>query len=559
MNIANAIHSGNPISEVLSSSSGASSQDCLVEMASRLTLMAIDSAKQGKSLDSMERATWDMVLKMGRQALALFIQGQGNGDLGPTLADQNKSSLVRSEVPVTSTIRTVFGTHHFEQFAYNKGPKAKVQLHPISARMQLPDHQWSNLLQEFSQMLCVDQAYNQASENLSAFLGGKYSVDTLEATNQRMGIHAGQFMSDLPVPPKAEEGEILVATLDGKGIPMRKPSSKTKHNKKQSQDQPQQALPTKPAKERLKERKMRTRASQAAKRRAAFEEALLRPGNRRMATVASVYTVDPYQRTAQQIVAALFRDPKDARRDDQPARPRPNFKHTTAHLPNSYQDGEETMNTSSIFEAAVWCDGQLQERLRKGQKVVVLLDGQVALLQEMERLLGDSMIAILDIIHVSSYVWDVGKVLYTSRDDQLAFVRSRMLEILNGRSSSVVAGIRRMATMQKIKGAKRETIDRTCNYLESNAERMKYDEYLRLGYPIATGVIEGACRHLVKDRMERSGMRWNMEGARSMLNLRAAFQSDYWKECCKSYVKLNEPSSTTLKWLGNYQPATLAA
>lgn len=88
---------------------------------------------------------------------------------------------------------------------------------------------------------------------------------------------------------------------------------------------------------------------------------------------------------------------------------------------------------------------------------------------------------------------------------------------------------------------------------------MRYDEYLASGYPITTGVIEGACRHLVKDRMERSGMHWTMEGARGMLNLRAVFQSDYWQEYCKSYVKKNEPSSDTLKWLSNYEPACLAA
>ena len=88
---------------------------------------------------------------------------------------------------------------------------------------------------------------------------------------------------------------------------------------------------------------------------------------------------------------------------------------------------------------------------------------------------------------------------------------------------------------------------------------MRYDEYLKNGYPIATGVIEGACGHLVKDRMERSGMRWIMEGARSMLNLRAAFQSDYWTECCESYARKNQPDSKTLQWFRNYQPACLAA
>lgn len=413
---------------------------------------------------------------------------------------------MRSEVAVNSTIRTVFGTHRFQQFAYNEGPKTRVQLFLISARMQLPESEWSNLLQEFSQRLCVDQAYSQGSENLSAFLGGKFSVDTLESTNQRMGLHAGEFMRNLPMPPKAEEGEILVATLDGKGIPMRKPASVSTFAQAK---QPADEVTT-------KKRQPIAKAQAQTKRRAAFEDAVLRPGNRRMATVASVYTVAAFQRTAEQIVAALFRDPKIAVPVDQPSRPKPTYKHTTAHLPNCNEDAEKTIHTSGICEAAAWCQGQLTQRRREGQKVIVLLDGQTALLDEMEKHLGENMIPILDIIHVSSYVWDASKALHSQRPAQLAFVRIRLLAILKGQSSTVVKGIRRMATQRKLKGEKRKTIDRACHYLESNENRMRHDEYLKKGYPIATGVIEGACGHIVKDRMERSGMRWIMEGARSM-------------------------------------------
>ena len=88
---------------------------------------------------------------------------------------------------------------------------------------------------------------------------------------------------------------------------------------------------------------------------------------------------------------------------------------------------------------------------------------------------------------------------------------------------------------------------------------MKYDEYLRRGYPIASGVIEGACRHLVKDRMERSGMRWTLEGARSMLNLRAVFQSDHWS----TFLQQNKETETSRvhahrELLGEYEPLTMA-
>ena len=59
---------------------------------------------------------------------------------------------------------------------------------------------------------------------------------------------------------------------------------------------------------------------------------------------------------------------------------------------------------------------------------------------------------------------------------------------------------------------------------------MAYDAYLEHGFPVASGVIEGACRCVVKDRMERSGMRWVMSGARAMLDMRCIYLSALWEE-----------------------------
>ena len=92
----------------------------------------------------------------------------------------------------------------------------------------------------------------------------------------------------------------------------------------------------------------------------------------------------------------------------------------------------------------------------------------------------------------------------------------------------MIRGLRRMGSQRKLRGDQLRELQRICGYLEKNAARMRYDKYLSSGYPIASGVIEGACRDLVKDRMERSGMRWTLAGAKAMLNVRAVFQSDYW-------------------------------
>ena len=89
--------------------------------------------------------------------------------------------------------------------------------------------------------------------------------------------------------------------------------------------------------------------------------------------------------------------------------------------------------------------------------------------------------------------------------------------------------MRRMATERNLRGQKLKDVTTACNYLENNLERMRYDECLAAGYPIASGVIEGACRHLVKDRMERTGMRWLEPNAASMLFVRALKVTNLWE------------------------------
>jgi hypothetical protein len=80
-----------------------------------------------------------------------------------------------------------------------------------------------------------------------------------------------------------------------------------------------------------------------------------------------------------------------------------------------------------------------------------------------------------------------------------------------------------MGTKRRLKGARKERLKGICGYLEKNSVRMRYDLYLASGYPIASGVIEGACRHYVKDRMERAGMHWTKAGAQAMLDVRSEY------------------------------------
>ena len=140
-------------------------------------------------------------------------------------------------------------------------------------------------------------------------------------------------------------------------------------------------------------------------------------------------------------------------------------------------------------------------------------------------------IDVLDLLHVTPRLWQAAHLFHAvnSRDAE-QFVRLRVLRILRGEVSSVIRGLRCLATNRKLEKTKRKNLETICKYLEKNQHRMRYDEYLARGFPIASGVIEGACRHVVKDRLERTGMTWTISGAQAMLDLRCVHLSDTWDD-----------------------------
>jgi hypothetical protein len=191
------------------------------QFAQTLKTKVRQAARSGDSFDSVEREIHKMILSVGRQAVDLFVRLQGDGELGEELTTRDGVTLHRNPSKAMSTIRSIFGTHCFEQFIYGPGSKKAIALRPISARMSLPESRWSYLLQQWTQMLCVDAAYQQAMDNLQVILGGeKLSVDTAESVNGQMGRAAGGYLGDLPKPAADSESKLMVATADCKGVPL---------------------------------------------------------------------------------------------------------------------------------------------------------------------------------------------------------------------------------------------------------------------------------------------------------------------------------------------------
>ena len=465
-----------------------------VQIVHELKKFVDQSVSEQTGMRDFERGLFDWLLVQGFVLTEEFLRQQGDGDCGETCEVAEKTAY-RSEQPAKRRLRTIFGEHQFEAFVYRSGkhPNNRIVSRPVDDQLGIDTEQYSPLVQEFTMALCCEQAFHIGAETFETFFGQKLSVDTLERTSRIMGQQAAEFMDALSDPPVEEEGEFLVQTADCKGVPMVREDA-----------QKLRACDPKPD----------------------------RPGNRRMTTVAAVYSVDPFVRTPEEILTALFSSAKTEHSRSR-KRPTPCHKRYLTKFPELHPEVSDKPMSGTRM-AMVWANAQVESRRQRKQKLIRLMDGQHNLWEEADAGLAavppEDIVDILDLLHVAGYVWTAAKAFHAYRRDQEAFAMEMLRRILEGNVDSVIRSLRYRATFHKLTGTKRDDADRVCGYFTGHRERMKYNEYLARGYPIATGVIEGACRHIVKDRMERSGMKWTCEGARQFLHLRCLRASGYWEQ-----------------------------
>ncbi len=450
----------------------------------------LSASSQGLPAHEVELGLWHRVLQMGYHALGLFFALQGSGDVGESLTLSDGRQVRRLEDLRERAYHSVFGTFELSRAAYGTREGQKIDCVPLDSRLALPESDFSYLLQDWDQALAVETPYNKVNEVLAMILGFSQSVDSLERMNQKMAESVAPFQEAKPIPPKHEEGAILVISADAKGVPMRRAKDAPA-----IVDHDRQRGP--------------------------------KPGRKKQAVVGAVYTIDPHLRTPQDVLETLFRDPRQDLPKAHPPRPVPKHKQVRAKL-SLRTDDEEIKATGEIF---TWLSQQADLRNPTGDKPVgVLMDGQKSLWAASAAMLPDTAREeILDLLHATPRIWDAAGLFYPKDSDEaLAFVKDRVERILEGRVKSVIRGLKRMGSLWKLSASKQKKLKPICNFLQNNQHRMRYDEYLAAGYPIASGVIEGACRHFVKDRMERAGMRWTMEGAQAMLDLRSVALNGDW-------------------------------
>jgi hypothetical protein len=447
------------------------------------------AAQDGTPAHQVEQDLWGRLLALGRHAFGLFLDLQGSGDLGPALDLPDGTTAARLDPPHERAYRSVFGDFTLRRTCYGSRAGQKIVFVPLDNRLQLPASDYSYLLQRWDQALGCECAFARIAATLHHMLGINQPVDSLEQGSRQMAEAVESFRATRPLPAPEKEGAVFVLSADGKGVVMRR-----------GPDDP-------------KPKAHRGKGDKANKK--------------RMAIVGALYSVDRYPRTAAEVVAALFRDPRTPGQQKDP-RPEPVGKHVWARLSQA-ADGALAEPIDAVFG---WQKEELDRRNPSlAKEVVCLMDGQEALWEGKGRHFGAQVMEVLDLLHVTPRLWQAAHLFHPEGSGEAkAFVRERVQRVLQGRSKGVVTGLRRLGSLRSLSGPKEKQLRTICGYLQANEGRMRYDEYLRRGYPVASGVIEGACRHYVKDRLERSGMRWTKVGAQAMLDVRSEYLNGDWAE-----------------------------
>jgi hypothetical protein len=455
-----------------------------------LVAFARRAADDGLRIDQVERELMGRLLALGLKLLQLFLAEHGDGDLGEEVPAEDGHTLRRLPKPHDCRYVSIFGVLQITRAVYGSREGQQIERVPLDERLGLPAGDFSYVLEDWTQRFCLKGSFAEAAESLETLLGLRLGSRTLEHMNQELAGFVAPFRDAVEPPPAAEEGPILVVTADGKGIPMRRPV----------QDGPRR-------------HHRRTKGEKANKK--------------QMACVGAVYSIEPFVRTADDILDEVLRDRRRAER------PEPAHKHVWAEMSRDL-DGEPIAAKDALF-GALFDDLNLRN-IGHDRPVVCLMDGERAL-WEAQQVYFPEAVGVLDLFHVLERLWTAAHCFHREGSDEAErFVEDRLRGLLEGRVGYVIGGLRQRLTKHALSGPRRKTLESVITYLENNREHMRYDEYIAAGYPIGSGVAEGACRHLVKDRMEQSGMRWTVSGAQAMLHVRATYLNDQWDEFIEDRV-----------------------
>jgi len=424
-----------------------------------------------------ERRVFSMLLAVGLAAMKLYFAERGTGDVGAAIIETGGRVLKRLKGLFECAYFSIFGKLRVPRTRYRT--RTGESIFPLDREVNLPEQCYSYFLQEICNRLEVDETFRKSSRFLEDYFKLQVPESALIDLAQAAAVDYEPYRESCEQPDPETEGEVQVATFDGKGVPMI--------------------------------------AEEAAKLTRRVESEEKEPGKKE-ALVGVSYTVDRHVRTAEELAESLV-NPEAARRRREE---RGEAREKPPEARNILRYASLERPKREVFEH-IKADAERRDPQHK-RPLAVLIDGAHGLRTLAFAIFSgvwSTVYFILDVIHVTQYLWDVANAVFgQGTPEARQWVQDKLTEILKGHVGYVIGGLRQMLKKRTLKETQRVAIRKTITYFENHREMMHYDEYLAAGLPVATSVAESTCG-LVKHRMEGNGKRWGIPGAEAILTLRS--------------------------------------
>ena len=432
----------------------------------------------------VEKELFARLQELGRMLLELYIKEHGTGYVKSMKLSNQSHMPPRYKGVIHRQYFSIFGEIEIERASYSTGNGG--YFYPLDKQLNLPEGKYSYLLRKWIESRAVESDFREALSHFNEIFDFTFLPALPQRLAREASIYVDRFYKDQAPPAPDSEGSYMGISMDGKGVRILK----------------SERIDNSPKQQRFKARRSKGE----------------KPGIKKEAVVTVDFTFELLSRNPEEIVKALLNEYSEQERREYARRNRQWSlnKHIRATLA-----GKEV--------AAEYLIQRILKRDPDAHKpIIILIDGDPALEKVLKNVLKAHQLfgrvdgIILDIIHVCEYLWKAATALYGENNkERIGWIRQKLLAILNSKVGYVITSLKQLQIKREFSKNKLLTLQTVITYFDNHKPMMDYAVYLEKGYPIATGLVEGSCGSLVKDRMEQSGMRWSLEGAQAILDLRA--------------------------------------
>lgn len=456
-----------------------------IRLLAEILIKTISNKAAKNEAYGMEQGIFSLIQQIGCSAMRLYFAHKGTGDVGPELSLPDGKVLKRESGFRSKDYFSLFGKIKIPRTCYRSREGGKGIM-PLDAEANLPKRSYSYLLQQIMNDMSMRESFDESSAMLSRYLALDVSSSRFEDVNRDGSESYDQYYHQKDVQEEESDDLLTVNSYDGKGVPVIKEEAA----------------------------KLKSRQGKGEKRQ-----------KKKEALVGVSYTIEPKKRKPEEVAQNLvYGNPEREDKQDGKLKKKAVRARNIRRMASLERPKEEVMREIT--------DHARRMNPRSRHPWIVVMDGDLKLWSMIASVLaGINYVGILDIIHVTEYLWKAANALHGEQTPEArTWVYDNLLLILKGRVQWVNGGLKTLLNGKKLKSSQRTALEKALRYFENHRQWMKYDQYLQAGYPIGSGVVESTCAHTVKKRMEGAGRRWSIAGAESTLLLRSIYTSGDWQD-----------------------------